>query len=124
MSDFSHLHAIGCAGRAADRAAAIVHRKLNCGTSSLRAVACIAHLLGMLGTARLMMDVLRSLHDTGCNYGDCAELGPGGALIPFVLSLPVAVLACGGFHWFDHQVETFDLEMRAATLDLLNHLAR
>jgi biopolymer transport protein ExbB/TolQ len=123
MSDPSHLHAIDCAGRAADRAAAIVHRKLNCGATSLRVVACIAPLLGMFGTALLMMDVLRFLHDPGCNYGDCAGMGLGGAFIPVVLSFPVAILACGGFHWLGYRVETFDLEMRTATLDLLNHLA-
>jgi biopolymer transport protein ExbB/TolQ len=123
MSDSSHLHAIDCAGRAADRAAAIGHRELNRGITSLRAVSCMAPLLGMFGTAVLIVNMLRFLNAPGCN-GECAEMGPGGTLIPVLLSLPVAVLACAGFHWLGHQVETLDLEMRTATLDLLNHLAR
>lgn len=83
----------------------------------------IAPLLGIFGSALLIMHVLQFLHDPGCNYGDCASMGPAGAFIPVVLSLPVAILACGGCHWIGYQVETFDLEMRTTTLDLLNLLA-
>ena len=121
MGNSSHLHAIDCARRAADRAAAILHRELGRGTTSLRAIACIAPLLGMFGTAVLQLDALR--YSLGCGYGDCAG-GPAEAFVPIALSLPVAIIACGGFHCLSHQVETCDLEMRTVTLDLLNDLVR
>jgi biopolymer transport protein ExbB/TolQ len=121
MGDFSHLHTIDCARRAADRAAAILHGELGRGTTSLRAIACIAPLLGMFGSAVLLMGALKS--SSGCGYGDCSG-GSSEAFVPVALSLPVAILACSGFHCLRHQVETFDLEMRMATLDLLNDLVR
>jgi biopolymer transport protein ExbB/TolQ len=121
MADSSHQLQIDCARRAADRAAAIFHRELGRGTTSLRGIACLAPLLGMFGTAVLLMGALHS--GLGCGGGDCAG-GPSEAFVPVVLSLPVAIFACGGFHYLSHQVETFDLEMRTATLDLLNDLVR
>ena len=119
MSDSRSSIAIDCADRAAYRAAVIFHRKLSRGTTSLQAVVCIAPLLGVFGAAVLLMGALDS---PSCN-GECAE-GISGVFFPIVLSLPVAILACAGVHWLRHQVETFDLEMRTTTCDLLNDLAR
>jgi biopolymer transport protein ExbB/TolQ len=121
VDDSSYLHMIDCARRAADRAAAILHRELGRRTTSLRAITCIAPLLGMFGTALLLMDELR--FRVACVHGDCAG-GPAEAFVPTLLSLPVAIIACGGFHFLSRQVEAFDLEMRVATLDLLNDLVR
>ena len=50
--------------------------------------------------------------------------GPAEAFFLIAVSLPVAIVACAGFHYLNYQAETFDLEMRAATLNLLNDLAR
>jgi biopolymer transport protein ExbB/TolQ len=122
MSYSSHLQAIDCARRATDRAAAILHHKLSSGSNSLLAVADIAPLLGMFGTASLLWGVMRSYQYSPCNYGDCAG-GPAEAFVPVLLSLPVAILARGGFHWLSHEIETLDLEMRTVSLDLLNNFA-
>jgi len=70
-----------------------------------------------------VIGALRSGYNSGCDYGDCAG-GPSEVFVPFLLSLPIAVFACVRFHWVIHQVESFDLEMRIATLDLLNDLVR
>ena len=112
-----HSHALDCAGRAADRGAAILHRELARGTTSLQAIAYIAPLLGMFGTAVLLMSVMRRPVCDLCDYsGGSAE-----ALVPIALSLPLTIFACGGFHCLRHRIEAFDLEMHTATLDLLNH---
>jgi biopolymer transport protein ExbB len=123
MSECSQLHAIDCAGRAADQAAAIVRRQLSRGATSLWAVACMAPLVGMFGTAVGAMSALRAYHNPGYDDCDCAG-GPAEAFVSLVLSLPVAVFASAGFHWLNHRVDSFDLEMRTTTLDLLNRLAR
>lgn len=102
---------------------ALIHRELSRGNTRRWAVACIAPLLGIFDTTLLMTRALRSYYGLGCHCGDCAG-GISEALVPVVLSLPAAVLACAGFHWLGHQMETFDLEMRTARLDLLNALAR
>ena len=124
MSETSYLHAINCAERAAERAAAIFHRELSRGTTFLQAVVYIAPLLGMFGSAVLVMGVLHSYYNSSCDYGDCAGGGPAEIFVPLMLSLPVAIFACAGLHWLSHQVESLDLEMHTATLDLLNDLAR
>jgi hypothetical protein len=75
----------------------------------------------MFSTAVPLMDAPKASPD--CGYGDYAG-GLSEALVPIALSLLVASLACGGFHFLGDQVETFDVEMRLATLDLLNNLVR
>jgi biopolymer transport protein ExbB/TolQ len=123
MTESFHLHAVDCAGRAADRVSAVLRRELSHGATGLKAVTGIAPMLGIFGTALLLMDALHIDYRTGCNYGDCAGDSVA-ALIPILLSLPVAMLARGGFYWLTNQVEIFDLEMRVATLDIRNELAR
>jgi biopolymer transport protein ExbB/TolQ len=113
-------YAIDCARRAAERAATLLHHEFGRGRSSLLAIACIAPLLGMFGTAVLLVSAL--LHPLICDL--CPRAGPAEALTPITFSLPVAIFASSGFHFLRHKLESFDLEMRTATLDLLNHLAR
>src|SRR5258706_7519805 len=116
MSESSHPHTIHCARRAAERVAAILSRELGRGTTSLHAIACVASLLGMFGTAVLLMDALSTYYALACGIGDCAG-GASEALVPIALSLLVAIFAWGGFYCLRHQVESLDLEMRTATLD-------
>jgi biopolymer transport protein ExbB/TolQ len=120
MLDCSYRNAVDCAGRAADRTYAIIHQELERGVVSLKAIACISPLLGMFGTTiGLIHWYAMSAFDRGETAG-----GPAEAFVLIALSLPVAIAACAGFHYLKYQAETFDLEMRAATLDLLNELAR
>jgi hypothetical protein len=58
-----------------------------------------------------------------CDLCDCAS-GLPKSFVPIALSLPVAIFAMGGLHCLSRQIETIDLEMQTATLDLLNNLAR
>ena len=115
MVDFSYVHAVDCARRAAERAAVDMHRGLRRGTSGLQAITCLAPLLGAFGTAVLLIHFLKT--QSSCNYGDCAS-GLAEAFAPIALSLPVAIFACCVLHAVKRQVERFDLEMRAAILGL------
>ena len=124
MNDCTHQRAIDCAGRGANRAAAILHHDLERGVGSLKAIACIAPLLGAFGTA---IGVIRAValfyRMSALERGETAG-SPAEAFVLIAVSLPVAVLACGGSHYLIHQLATFDVEMRVATLELLNNLAR
>jgi biopolymer transport protein ExbB/TolQ len=115
MLDCSYRNAVDCAGRAANCAAAVFRRKLERGAASLKAIACIAPLLGIFGTT---IGLIHWYAMSAFDRGEAAG-GPAEAFVLIALSLPIAIVACAGF-----QAKTFDLEMRAATLDLLNDLAR
>src|SRR5258708_6193216 len=123
MSDWTDLRALDCAGRAANRAAAVLHHELERGTASLKAIALIAP---MLGTFVTTLGVIRAFAFYGMptsNYGETS--GNVGEVFFFIaLSLPVAILAGGGFQYLDRQLAIFDFEMRATILNLLNDLAR
>lgn len=123
MPDFYHLHALDCARRASEREAAILHSELGRGTTRLQAIGRIAPLLGMFGTGMLLMDALPAYYHPACSIGDCAG-GISETLVPIALSLFVAISASGVFHSLNRQVQALDLEMRTATLDLLNDLDR
>ena len=116
------LYAIDCARRAAERAAAILHGDLTRGTISLHAIACTAPLLGLFGSALLLIPALRV--PESCRCGDCGGVGVAETFIPIALSLPVAIFASWCLHCLSHQIARFNLEMRATTLSLLNALAR
>jgi len=123
MADSSHLHAIHCARRAAERAAAGLRRELGRGTGSLRAIACTAPFIGMFGTALPLKHALLAQSLPDFHICDCAN-GLGLIFIPMALSLSVAILASAVFDGLRHQLETLDFQMRAAILDLLDDLSR
>lgn len=109
MTDCTHLLAIDCAERAANRAAAILHRDLGRRIGSLKALACIAPLLGAFGTAiGLINAVAVFYHMSAFNRGHTAGSPAAEAFVLVALSLPVAILACGGSHYLGRQVATLD----------------
>jgi len=123
MPNCADLLALDCAERAASHAAAVLHRELSRGTASLKAVACLAPMLGAFATALGLMQGLAVLR-TEARCGICdINGGPENALVLLVLSLPVAMFAFGGFHYMSRRIETFGFEMRVARQDLLNSLA-
>ena len=122
MPDSIHPLALDCAGRAAERAATFVRRDLNRGAASLQAIASLAPLFGMFASAVSLVNALAfRYHDSGLL---CVAGSPSEALVPTVLSLPVAIVACGGFYYLRHRAAGAALEMRAAALELVNTLAR
>jgi biopolymer transport protein ExbB/TolQ len=123
MTRYHHPYAAECARRAAERAAAIAHQELSRGTACLRAIAHTAPLLGMLGTTVLMITALRAYALPTLALCCCGG-GPAETLVPTALSVPIAIFAWSSFRLLRHQIETFDLEMRTATLDLLDDLER
>ncbi len=121
MTTFTHPHALDCAERSMDGEAATLLRDFQHGSTSLDAIARIAPLIGLLGSAVGFMNGL-AYSAVGCGPGDFAG-GIHEALVPLILSLPVAVFACGACFYLKHRAGTFDFEMRTRTLEVLNELA-
>jgi biopolymer transport protein ExbB/TolQ len=111
-----------CSRHAADRAAATLHLELGRGTTGLRAIACTAPLLGLLGTVVLFVNALRSYSIRNFAQCDCAG-GVAETLVPLALSLNVAVFAAAAFRYLSDRIEVLDFQMRMATLDLVDILA-
>src|SRR5690349_1197355 len=91
-----HQQAIDCAGRGADCAAGILHREFESGLASLKAIECIAPLVGAFGTAiAIRLPVIPYpkpyLLDTAGETTD--------AFAFMAISLPVAIIACAGSHY-------------------------
>jgi biopolymer transport protein ExbB/TolQ len=76
----------------------------------------------MFGTVVLLINALRAQSLPGFAECDCAG-GLAETFVPFALSLPVTIFAGGALHYLTRKLESFDLEMRLATLNLLDHLA-
>jgi biopolymer transport protein ExbB/TolQ len=123
MVDSHRPRAVAFAGRAAERAAAVVRRELRRGTAGLQAIASTAPLLGTLGTVALMVDALRAYSLPFYESCDCAG-GLSETFVPLALSLPVALLASGGLHCLEQMCDSVELEIRTAIPDLLDSLAR
>src|SRR5262249_51353821 len=111
-----------CTRRAMERAAAKFHLKLVRGTATLWAIACAAPLLGIFGTLVSLRNVLAASSLPGFSTCDCAG-GVAETFVSLAMSLPIAIFASVGLHFLSRQIETFDLEMRTAALDVLNYLA-
>lgn len=120
MLDCRYRNAVDCAERAANCTTAVLRRELERGAASLRAIAYISPFLGMFGTT---IGLIHWYAMSAFVRGETAG-GPAEAFVLVALSLPVAIVACAGLHYLRYQVETFDFEMRTATLDLLSDLAR
>jgi biopolymer transport protein ExbB/TolQ len=121
MTDSSRSHALDCARRAAERAAISVHREFARGRTAIQAIVWTAPLLGMFGTAALLFPALRPDALFPCGLCDTAG-GLPETFVPIALSLPVAILASIAFHYLAHLRDTLDSDMRAAILELPNHL--
>src|SRR4051812_12319959 len=99
-----HALALICARLAAERTAANLHRKFNCGVFGLRAVSRIAPLLGLFGSVFGLANVFRAEALGGC-CGGCACAGPAEAFVPVFLSLPVAIFGFAGLHYLSRRSE-------------------
>src|SRR5689334_12150704 len=91
-----------CARHAADRTAATLRQRLRRGATSLRAIYRTAPLLGMFGTTMLLINETRAASLPF--YGMCDRAGGvAETLVPFALSLPVAIFASAASHCLSHQ---------------------
>jgi len=104
------------------RAAAMASLELRGDLSDLATVAATAPLLGMLATVLGIMDCFGRGTGEKSTIIPALMSGLSIALVPAACSLLLAVPAFAGYQYLRSRVETFDMEMHNASLDLLNRL--
>lgn len=111
-------------GLAASRAAALAHKDMKRGLSSLASISSTAVMVGLVGTTAQM--ITHTFYSCGGNWSSCdAPIGErlSGALGLGAFGLVVSVFALCSYRYLSRRIEAFDLEMKVAQLDLLNHLS-
>lgn len=114
---------IEAAKLASERAAAIVHLKMRRGRASLAAIASSAAFVGILGTSIGIVTSFRGLGtEKSTAIANLAEL-LSEAIVPTAAGIAIAILATWSHAYVSRQLEIFNLEMRAASLELANALS-
>jgi len=106
------------------RSATAVHRRMKRGVNSLATIASIAPLLGFLGT---FMGVANSFLGVGGEqwaYEAATVERISRALMPAALGLFVAILAFSFYRYCCSSLNVIDVQMRSATIELVNYLGR
>jgi biopolymer transport protein ExbB/TolQ len=107
---------------ACERAASLLRKKMGRGRASLATIAASAPLVGFFGTVIGMASV-------GAFEGERSAIiagvcsGFSKAMVPAGAGILIAIFAWCGYRYICAQVETIDIEMRAASLDLANQLS-
>ncbi len=121
---FAHkIAALDAVKRASDRSAAIAHGRMKRGLNSLASIAAAAPFVGIFGT---VLGIVNSFHGvSGDKWSDIADVFRflSESLAPTELGLLVATLAFCAYKYFLARLEDCDVEMRSASLQLLNELA-
>jgi signal peptidase I len=122
MTPYRLLPVLQCVEWASQRAAKSVHEEMKCGVRSLATVSASASLLGLLSTTSHLL--FNTFHSYGSRSAFLADLSNGlsEALVPTVLGLAVAILAWWYHQYLSRELETIDLQMESAHVDLINRL--
>ena len=122
MNAAQRIDALDAAKRASTRAASAVHIEMKRGLNSLASIAAIAPFVGVLGW-------ILGFHNSfpGFVGEKSAQLAIvnerlSESLVPIELGLLVALLAYFGHKYLVARLETLDVEMENASLQLLNQL--
>ncbi len=115
---------IASAGRALERAEAIVHAKLKRGLAVLATIGATAPFVGLFGTVVGILhafDAIATQHTSGIGAvaGGIAE-----ALVTTAFGLLVAVPAVMAFNYFTGRVEAFDVEMDNSSSELVDYFIK
>ena len=107
-----------CVQLACERAAAIVHRRMQRGLKSLAIITSIAPFFGLFGA---VLGIISAFVGCGGEKSYCMaavmdRLSNG--LVPAALGLFVALQALWTYKYLNDQIETLDQEMKSASLSL------
>jgi biopolymer transport protein ExbB/TolQ len=123
-SDRRKIEAVGATKRALARSAHVVHGQMKRGVDSLATIASTAPWLGLFGT---LVGIVYAFGGCGGDKGTCMAATARGlseSLVPAALGLIVALVAMWGYKYLLTELEAFDLDMEAASLQLVNTLSR
>ena len=120
MPIHSDAAVIEAVARHSARAAARVHQRMKRGLDSVASIAATAPLVGLFGT---VVGIVDSFHvETGPNFRAYFARAISQSLITTAFGLLVAIAASYFYTYLSSRLETLDLEMQNASLDLLNRL--
>ena len=119
----SDTEVLAAVERAMRRTAAVVHAGLARDLSALAATASTAPLVGAVGT---LLGIVGSFRGSGASRSAILAATSGNlaqALAPTILAFLVAIPAWLGYRYLKSNLEALDLEMRSASVLLVNYLS-
>jgi biopolymer transport protein ExbB/biopolymer transport protein TolQ len=115
---------IASAGRALERAEAIVHAKLKKGLSVLATIGATAPFVGLFGTVVGILNAFQQIaHSKSSGIATVAG-GISEALVTTAFGLLVAIPAVMAFNYFTGRVESFDVEMDNSSSELIDYFIK
>src|SRR5713101_8997669 len=115
--------ALDAAQRASARSAALVHREMKRGLNSLATIASTASWIGLFGT---VLGVVNAFPASGADKATIMAVifeRLSQAFAPTAFGLVVVVIAMWCYKYLRAEVDTFDVEMKNAVLQLTNALS-
>lgn len=115
---------IGAVSRACARSADAVHEEMNDGLNSLANIAYVAPWLGLFATVLTLPNSFGPVPgERSLGLALCAA-GLSRSIWPTALGLLVGLLSLSFYKYLNTTLQTFDREMKCASLDLVNQLTR
>jgi hypothetical protein len=110
--------------RAARRSSALVHEEMRAGLCGLATIACLAPWVGVLGTLVYLPTAFPGF--AGQREAILAYMAEhlGQAMSFTALGILVGLIGLWSYRYLKARLETLDLEMESASVDLLNQLSR
>jgi biopolymer transport protein ExbB/biopolymer transport protein TolQ len=115
---------IASAGRALDRAEAIVHAKLKRGLSVLATIGATAPFVGLLGTVIGILHAFQQIATQKIAGIGAVAGGISEALVTTAFGLLVAIPAVMAFNYYTGRVESFDVEMDNSSSELVDYFIK
>ena len=115
---------IASAGRALERAEAIVHAKLKRGLSVLATIGATAPFVGLFGTVCGILNAFQQIAIQKTSGIGAVAGGISEALVTTAFGLLVAIPAVMAFNYFTGRVEAFDVEMDNSSSELVDYFIK
>ena len=115
---------LGAVKRASARSATIIHGEMKRELNSLASIAVTAPFVGFLGTVIVIFGSFRGIGSEKRAVLIWFATALPESLAPTALGLVVAVLAFCFYRYLSARLENFDIEMRNASLELVDELGR
>jgi biopolymer transport protein ExbB/biopolymer transport protein TolQ len=115
---------IASAGRALDRAEAIVHAKLKRGLAVLATIGATAPFVGLFGTVVGILHAFDAIATQKTSGIGAVAGGISEALVTTAFGLLVAIPAVMAFNYFTGRVEIFDVEMDNSSSELVDYFVK
>jgi biopolymer transport protein ExbB/TolQ len=115
---------IASAGRALERAEAIVHAKLKRGLAVLATIGATAPFVGLFGTVCGILNAFQQIAVQKTSGIGAVAGGISEALVTTAFGLLVAIPAVMAFNYFTGRVEAFDVEMDNSSSELVDYFIK